>query len=129
MNDICERMANTGNSWQGSAKRVLCLCSAGLLRSPTAANVLHKHWGHNTRSAGVCRYYALVVMDDVLLIWAQEIVCMDDEQERAVRCEPVFKANPVPVRNLHIKDSFGWDDHTLREKIKDAYSAFEEEGA
>lgn len=129
MNDIYERMANTANSWQGSTKRVLCLCSAGLLRSPTAANVIHQTWGYNTRAAGVVSYYALILMDDVLLHWAQEIVVMDDDIEQAVKVEPVYKANPVPIRNLHVPDRFGWNDHSLREAIKDAYAEFENDGS
>ena len=34
------RLANTQNKYQGKYKKVLCVCSAGLLRSPTAALVL-----------------------------------------------------------------------------------------
>ncbi len=35
------RWGNIDNPYQGSAKKVLCVCSAGMLRSPTAANVLY----------------------------------------------------------------------------------------
>ena len=47
------RMWNVSNPWQGDAKRVLCVCSAGLLRSPTAAKVLYDEYGYNTRAAGL----------------------------------------------------------------------------
>lgn len=64
---------NCKNPYQGDAKKVLCVCSAGLLRSPTLANVLHREYGYNTRSCGV-HDYALIQLDDVLLRWADEVV-------------------------------------------------------
>jgi len=69
---------NCKNPYQGAEKRVLCLCSAGLLRSPTAAYVLQKELGYNTRAAGVTDY-ALIPVTEVLLKWADEIVCVNRE--------------------------------------------------
>ena len=47
------RLHNVRNPNQGPAKRVLCLCSAVLLRSPTVAWVLGKApYDYNTRAAG-----------------------------------------------------------------------------
>jgi predicted protein tyrosine phosphatase len=71
------RMANSKNEFQGEDKRVLCVCSAGLLRSPTAAFVLQKEFGFNTRAAGLSKEYALIPVDDVLLHWADEVVVME----------------------------------------------------
>lgn len=72
------RLWNTKNSNQGGEKRVLCLCSAGLLRSPTLAWVLSNDpWSYNTRAAGVDHEYALVRVDDALVEWADEIVCVE----------------------------------------------------
>ena len=59
---------NCKNPYQGRDKRVLCVCSAGLLRSPTIAKVLVMN-GYNTRSCG-CRDYALIQIDNVLIEWA-----------------------------------------------------------
>jgi len=73
------RLANVGNKFQGTAKRVLCLCSAGMLRSPTLAHVLYAEYGYNTRAAGVAHDYALVPVDEVLLSWADEVVCVEPE--------------------------------------------------
>ena len=129
MNDTRERLSNTSNPWQGSAKRVLCVCSAGLLRSPTAANVIHQHWGHNTRSCGTSSFYALIVVDEVLLTWAQEVVCMDRGQESVLQAHMDRmwgECRRKPIRVLDIPDNSGWNDHGLRELIKDAYEAFEE---
>jgi len=69
---------NCTNPYQGKSKRVLTVCSAGLLRSPTLANVLHKEFGHNTRSCGV-HDYALIQFDEVLGKWADLIVAVNDE--------------------------------------------------
>lgn len=71
------RKANAKNPYQGQDKRVLCVCSAGLLRSPTAAFVLQKEFGFNTRAAGLNTEYALIPVDDVLLHWADEVVVME----------------------------------------------------
>ena len=66
------------NRHQGSAKRVLCLCSIGILRSPTAALQLHKIYNYNTRSAGL-DIDALIPLSPQLFLWAQEIVVMEQE--------------------------------------------------
>lgn len=72
------RILNSSNMHQGDFKRVLCVCSAGLLRSPTAALVLSQPpFNFNTRAAGLVPHYALIPVDEVLLAWAEEIVCME----------------------------------------------------
>lgn len=75
------RLDNARNEFQGEYKRVLCVCSAGLLRSPTTAVVLSSEpYNFNTRAAGLVREFALVPVDKVLLFWADEIVCMTADQ-------------------------------------------------
>ena len=62
------RMSTVHNRYQGDYKRVLCVCSAGLLRSPTAALVLAQDpYNYNTRAVGVTQDFALVPVDRVLL--------------------------------------------------------------
>ena len=73
-------MHNVTNPYQGKDKRVLCLCSAGILRSPSCAVVLNSKYGYNTRSAGVSDY-ALIPVSTALLEWADEIVCVEQEIE------------------------------------------------
>lgn len=65
-------MHNCTNPNQGKSKKILCVCSAGLLRSPTLAGELYKR-GFNTRAAGV-HDYALVQVDEVLIKWADVII-------------------------------------------------------
>jgi predicted protein tyrosine phosphatase len=69
---------NVTNPYQGPEKRVLCLCSASLLRSQTLATVLYEKYGYNTRSAGVSDY-ALIPVSTALLEWADEIICVEHE--------------------------------------------------
>jgi len=81
MDDIQNRLRNAHNSNQGNFKRVLCVCSAGLLRSPTIAWVLsNRPYNCNTRACGSEPSYALIVLDPVLVEWAEEIVIANSEQ-------------------------------------------------
>lgn len=107
---------NIKNSHQTDALKVLCVCSAGMLRSPTLANVLHKEYGYNTRSCGTTDY-ALIPITDALIAWADEIVIVD---------------NKVPIPNemgdwlhkhhlkkpiyLNIPDMFDWGANELQQE-------------
>ena len=108
---------NIKNPYQTNAKRVLCVCSAGLLRSPTAANVLHKEFGYNTRAAGITSEYALIPVTDLLLHWADEIVCMERWQAEELKT----RENKVPVFCLYVPDKFPWNDEELQKFILEAY--------
>lgn len=111
------RMYNASNPCQGQAKRVLCVCSAGLLRSPTAAVVLSQEpFSFNTRAAGLVKDYALIPVDEVLLEWADEVVCMTDDQAADLR----EKTNK-PIKCLNIGDSYNYRDPALVALIADAY--------
>ena len=113
------RLGNCHNRYQGVYKKVLCVCSAGLLRSPTAALVLSQEpYNFNTRAAGIVEEYALVPVDRVLLEWADEIVCMDDRQRLAI-ADLLEESKPIVV--LNIPDNYGYRDPDLIEKIKEAY--------
>ncbi len=73
------RLANVANPYQGSRKRVLAVCSAGLLRSPTIAWILsNPPFDFNTRACGITKEYALIPLDDALITWADEIVVVEE---------------------------------------------------
>lgn len=110
------RKHNSKNPYQGTAKKVLCICSAGLLRSPTAAIVLQQEYGYNTRACGIDAAFALIPFDDVLAYWADEIVVMDHYQAEEVPQEHLSK-----VLCLGIKDNFEYMDKHLQKAILDAY--------
>jgi len=74
------QLGNIRNENQGSYKRVLFLCSAGLLRSATAAHVFSSApYNWNTRTAGVVPEYALNPVSEALLRWADTIFVMEPE--------------------------------------------------
>lgn len=112
------RLANSSNRYQGKYRRVLCVCSAGLLRSPTAAWVLsNPPFNFNTRAAGLDSEFALIPVDDVLLRWADEIVCMTKSQEDELK-------RLVPekdVTNLDIPDEFEYRDEELVRLVREKY--------
>lgn len=113
------RLANCSNRFQTDAKRVLCVCSAGLLRSPTTANVLHQQYGYNTRAAGIEDEYALIPMDDVLATWADEIVAV--EESVAARIRARFPEYADKLVTLAIPDRHEWNHEDLRAEIINQY--------
>ena len=120
---LMNRLANADNEFQGGFKRVLCVCSAGLLRSPTAAFVLSQEpYNFNTRAAGLTKEFALVPIDRVLLHWADEIVCMGPDQERELLSLLRDIKEDTPVYNLNIDDCYEYRNPELIEAIKTAYN-------
>jgi predicted protein tyrosine phosphatase len=111
------RIWNAQNPNQGDYKKVLCVCSAGLLRSPTAALVLSNDpFNFNTRAAGLDKGHALICVDEVLLAWADEIVCMTKEQEE--RLQGMTKKNIIC---LEIEDSYTYRNKELQSLIAKKY--------
>lgn len=114
-----QRIGNASNRYQGNFKKVLCVCSGGLLRSPTIAWVLSQPpYEFNTRAAGTSEEYALVLVEDPLLVWADEIVCADDEHRvQLVKRFDITRVGPVHV--LHIPDYFPYRDETLVQMVQE----------
>ena len=98
------------NPYQGSFKRVLCICSGGVLRSPTVAWILsNPPYNRNTRCAG-SEDYALVPVDQVLLDWADELVFLGQSNLHAASRK--FLIN-TKVFVLKIPDRFAYRDPEL----------------
>lgn len=113
------RLGNAKNSHQGDFKRVLCVCSAGVLRSPTAALVLSSDpFNYNTRAAGLDEDFALIPVDKVLLTWADEVVCMEPAQAMALN-----EMTEKPVFCLDIEDDFKYRDPALMKLIAERYNS------
>ncbi len=115
------RQWNAKNPYQGKFKKVLVICSAGMLRSPTVAWVLsNEPYNFNTRAVGIDVGHALIPLDDVLLEWADEIMVMDEYQEKVVK-----EKTDKRVTNLKIGDNFEYRDKGLIEiirlRLKDIY--------
>ena len=119
-------MGNAINPYQGDSKKVLCVCSAGILRSPTTANILHAQYGYNTRACGIESAYALIHVSEALLVWADEIVCMNREQKITLQhmidglpCDNSALKDRIQV--LTLPDEYGYMDKTLQRLIIDKY--------
>jgi predicted protein tyrosine phosphatase len=121
------RLHNLSNPHQGSYKRVLTVCSAGLLRSPTAAWVLSQEpYNYNTRAAGSEVDFALIPVDEALLAWAQEVVFMTEGHYTTV----VDQFGLERVKNpmvLDIPDRFGYREQELVDAIRDTYDYLKKE--
>ena len=88
------------NPYQGTDKKVLFVCSMGILRSATAARMYASKY--NTRSAGSWGD-ALIPLTPILLAWAEEIVFVNKENyENAVHefGKEVFEETPTRVLNI-----------------------------
>jgi predicted protein tyrosine phosphatase len=119
---IKQRLATSKNEYQGSYKRVLCLCSAGLLRSPTAAWVLsNEPYSYNTRSAGTYSEYALNLVDSVLIEWADEIVCMGKNHIEKLKEMNLYFPDKKKYIVLDIPDDFRYRDPELVLMISSKY--------
>lgn len=109
------------NSYQGDYKRVLAVCSANMLRSPTIAHVLSADpYNYNTRSAGTAGFALIPVTED-LLIWADEIVCADTEHAIDVRNKLMNMTLDKPVINLQIPDDYEYRNPELIQLIHERY--------
>lgn len=123
------QLGNAMNPHQGGRKRVLCLCSAGLLRSPTTAAVLAAEYGYNTRAAGCEPEYALIPVSQALLMWADEIIVMDASQRRyiwdMIDYTEAQTGMPMEVKDrvliMDIPDEYGYMDDFLVTAIKTKY--------
>ena len=76
--EIFNTTAPYNNYHQGSAPRWLFVCSAGLLRSPTGAALAIRK-GLNARSCGSAVDYALIPISANLIMWAEKIVFVNEE--------------------------------------------------
>ena len=98
----------------------MCCCSAGLLRSPTAAWILsNPPFDFNTRAAGITKDYALIHTSPALLLWADAIVVMDEDQEIYLRsmmkglAEHIGIAPDKIIHVLDVPDTYGTRDPAL----------------
>lgn len=117
------QLANVNNPFQGDAWKVLCICSAGLLRSPTAANALHKKFGYNTRACGSSHTFALIPITEALIAWADELLFVNKENfdeldsEEKELIEKFGKFTTV----LNIPDDYDFGSKMLEEIIVSQY--------
>ena len=110
------RLWNCRNPNQGSTLKVLTVCSAGLLRSPTLAHILSSEpYNFNTRAVGLDEGHALIPLDEVHLEWADVVFCMDQSMAEVI----ARKGFEGQIFNLSIPDNFEYRDPELVNMMKD----------
>lgn len=119
------RMGNLQNKYQGDFRRVLCVCSAGMLRSPTIAWVLSNDpYNFNTRAVGCNKEYALIPIDEAMIFWADDIILVDKLHQSYIediiemsRWKEDFKSPNIFV--WAIPDVYNFRDTELVSKIEE----------
>jgi predicted protein tyrosine phosphatase len=116
------QLYNVNNASQGETKKVLTVCSAGLLRSATLQNMLIKEYGYNVRNCGTVESYALIPISEALVKWADEIVFVNMENFRDVKkdIEELGLLNKTYV--LDIPDMYEFNNPELLEICKEQYA-------
>ena len=108
------------NVCQGTQKRVLFVCSAGMLRSPTAA-VIGAQMGFNTRSCGSWKG-ALIPISERLITWADYVVFMQQENYR--QTQNMFYGQEIILdlakksKIWDIEDNYNYMDDSLCYTLK-----------
>lgn len=113
------QLHNVGNKYQTEVKKVLTVCSAGLLRSPTIAKFLSNKYGYNTRSCGTSDF-ALIPLSEALIIWADEIIVAHKDVLQYLSDEAI-KIMDGKTIVLNIKDLYNWNDDDLIKEIESQY--------
>jgi len=107
------------NPYQGTDKKVLFVCSAGILRSATAARIYaHKY---NTRCAGTGLDYALVPLSERLMDWADEIVFVNPYNANQAWLSFDMEKYKDFVRVLNIPDQYEHKDPELVKMFEEQY--------
>jgi predicted protein tyrosine phosphatase len=79
-------------------------------------------YNYNTRAAGLSKEYALILVDDVLLHWADEIVCAESWMSQEI--EEMLKALGMEHKDiiaLDIPDKYEYMNPELMQLIREKY--------
>ncbi len=114
--EILELSCPYDHASQSNRKRLLFVCSAGLLRSPTAAAVATA-MGYNARSCGTGNY-ALIQLSANLIYWAHHIYFMNPENRYVANSIFKDKQDILHLLNtksisLNIEDKYNYMDPEL----------------
>lgn len=116
------QMYNIHNGHQGATKKVLTVCSAGLLRSATLQNFLIKEYGYNVRNCGTEESYALIPISEALISWADEIVFVNRDNYNTIESELIRLGVKDKCYILDIPDIYSFNDHRLIEICREQYN-------
>lgn len=115
------QLYNVNNASQGETKKVLTVCSAGLLRSATLQNMLIREYGYNVRNCGTVESYALIPISEALVKWADEIVFVNDENYQHVKKELEQLNLLKKCYVLDIPDMYEFNNPELLKICKEQY--------
>jgi len=122
MKTLTEKIMATSSPWdnpyQGEDKKIVFVCSAGILRSATAARLYAQKY--NTRAAG-SEDYALVPLSNDLIVWAHEIVFMTPQNFESANKKHDLNDVMGKVKILNVPDVYPHMDAQLIQKIQDEY--------
>lgn len=104
------------NYSQTKAKRLLFVCSVGMLRSPTAQMVASSQ-GYNARACGSAVNIALIPLSCNLINWAHHIIFMhvDNALQAHREFEAVGYKEDIMQKQIvwNLPDHFDWGDNAL----------------
>lgn len=116
------QMYNIHNGHQGATKKVLTVCSAGLLRSATLQNFLIKEYGYNVRNCGTEESYALIPISEALISWADEIVFVNRDNYNTIEPELIRLGVGNKCHILDIPDMYSFNNPRLIEICREQYN-------
>lgn len=114
------------NPYQGKDKKVLFVCSMGILRSATGARLYASR--HNTRCAGTWAD-ALIPVTPTLLEWADEVVFVNKSNYEQIKTryerEGIDIDEILTIKVLDIPDAFPHMAPELVQAFNDQYEPVE----
>lgn len=117
------QLHNIQNTAQGNTKKVLTVCSAGLLRSATLQNILIREYNYNVRNCGTYEDWALVPISEALILWADEIVFVNQENYDFVKFTLERLSCLEKCIILDIPDIYNFNDPELINICKEQYDS------
>ncbi|MCR4308351.1 MAG: protein tyrosine phosphatase [Candidatus Berkelbacteria bacterium] len=106
--------------YQREYPKWLFICTAGMLRSATAAHHFASK-GINTRCAGTDELYAIQPVHENTLMWADKIFCMEKEHKEYLNRK--FDCRNLDITVLDIQDDFSYREEKLIQLLEDAINA------
>ena len=113
------------NQFEGEYPCILMVCSAGILRSPTAAEV-GVEFGWNTRAVGAMRSYALTPVNAQLLMWAHKILCMTEEHKLEILSRYTGLRVEEKIIVLGIEDNYNFREVRLQDILRAKFKEIDE---
>ncbi len=116
------RAGVVSNPYQGPDKKVLFVCSMGILRSATGARLYAKKY--NTRSAGSWDD-ALIPVTTTLLAWASEVVFVNQSNFEGIQSKFPGALDECVVKVLDIPDMYPHMHPELIKSFEQQYESIE----